>query len=908
MGAIFFAFEQREIPLDVRRFAVHEALSEPTSLSVWGRSPLDDVDFEQVIGRGAELHLDAGFGPRSWQGLVAAVELLHAEPSGLSTYYVRIVPRLWLLAQRRTSRLFQHQSIPDVVDALLAEWKIEAVWRVRRADYPKLELRCQYGESDLVFLCRLLEEAGISYAVEAGARGPVLVLSDAPEAAQPRAPLPFVDNPARAPGEWIADVRVARDVRPGKVTIRDHDARRSPDFDLTATASADGPEAELEQHHFQPGAFLVELEEDAAAALDHKTGLRAALARGGGAVAALSSASSSGGPGQKLAGAVLARLPGLADAKVADLVDARVTKLAGGVVGDLAGELAGDVAGAVAGKIGGAIAGAAARAGKLAGDDRGFARSDEKAGQALAGRRLEAIRGRRYQISFSTNSIGLVPGAVFSLAGHPRRDLSPDRRLLVVEQVIEGALEGDWSTSCVAVFADAPHRPLPRTPKPRMGGPQTAVVVGPPGEEIHTDELGRVRVQFHWDRAGARDDGSSCWMRLAQGWGGPGYGMMSVPRVGTEVMVTFLEGDPDQPVVTGTVANATSPTPHVFPQHKTRSTWKSASSPGGGGSNELMFDDAKGAELLFLQAERNLQQIVKKDRGAIVGAVDTTLVGERYRVAVAQPAQPPAPFDATSLDVADRKITLSTGEASITLDGPDVIIEAKGRIVIRSSGGDVVLRGGPMVRINSEDRQDATALSTPASAEGTHPVPGLVTQADYLSALQRQLEAYRTVLLGSLPGTADPSLVSAALDKQIERVMARQRAGSSTVGEADTTALTGEKGLLGAAFQGNYAAQHGSALHDLQAAYVGAAWGEGGNYQSTNRSSAVVMALHGFGTDGAAAAAKTWSGSAVQPPQPGAGDGLRPDSGPHYQVPPPPNVPVPYPSGQGGASGGGAGW
>jgi type VI secretion system secreted protein VgrG len=148
---------------------------------------------------------------------------------------------------------------------------------------------------------------------------------------------------------------------------------------------------------------------------------------------------------------------------------------------------------------------------------------------------------------------------------------------------------------------------------------QSAIVVGPSKQEIHTDEFGRVRVQFPWDREGKNDDGSSCWIRASQGWAGTGFGMIHIPRIGQEVLVGFLEGDPDQPVIVGRVFNATNPVPYKLPDNKTRSTWKSNSSLGGGGFNEIMFEDLAGQELVFMQAQKNQRRLVKNDETITVG-------------------------------------------------------------------------------------------------------------------------------------------------------------------------------------------------------------------------------------------------------------------------------------------------
>jgi type VI secretion system secreted protein VgrG len=248
-----------------------------------------------------------------------------------------------------------------------------------------------------------------------------------------------------------------------------------------------------------------------------------------------------------------------------------------------------------------------------AADDQSFSRHDQDYGTALATRTLEAERAGNRTVSASGNTFDLGPGSVFSIAGHPHSDISAGQRLLVVAAKLTGTDTGDINFSVEAHFADKPHRPPRRTPKPIIHGVQSAKVVGPSGQEIHTDEFGRVRVQLPWDREGNNDERSSCWVRVNQGWGGMGYGMVTLPRVGQEVLVSFLEGDPDFPMIVGRVFNASQPVPHKLPQHMTRSTWKSDSSLGSDGFNEIMFEDLAGTELVWAQAEKDRQRIVNND-------------------------------------------------------------------------------------------------------------------------------------------------------------------------------------------------------------------------------------------------------------------------------------------------------
>lgn len=166
---------------------------------------------------------------------------------------------------------------------------------------------------------------------------------------------------------------------------------------------------------------------------------------------------------------------------------------------------------------------------------------------------------------------------------------------------------------------DIQYRPPRITPKSVMSGPQTAVVVGPSGEEIHTDEYSRVKVQFHWDRLGANDENSSCWVRVSSVWAGSGWGFIQIPRIGQEVIVDFLEGDPDQPIITGRVYNAEQMPPYGLPDNATQSGWKSNSSLGGGGWNELRFEDKAGSEEVYFQAQKDHNELVKNNETRTIG-------------------------------------------------------------------------------------------------------------------------------------------------------------------------------------------------------------------------------------------------------------------------------------------------
>lgn len=164
-----------------------------------------------------------------------------------------------------------------------------------------------------------------------------------------------------------------------------------------------------------------------------------------------------------------------------------------------------------------------------------------------------------------------------------------------------------------------PFRPVRQTPKALIQGSQTAYVVGPAGEEIFTDKFGRVKIQFHWDRDGQVDSDSSCWVRVAQSWAGNKWGTIFIPRIGMEVIVHFLEGDPDQPIVTGCVYNPQMMPPYDLPAEKTKMAMKSDSTPGGGGFNEMRFEDKKGKEQIFFHAQKDMDIRVRNDRRELIG-------------------------------------------------------------------------------------------------------------------------------------------------------------------------------------------------------------------------------------------------------------------------------------------------
>lgn len=265
----------------------------------------------------------------------------------------------------------------------------------------------------------------------------------------------------------------------------------------------------------------------------------------------------------------------------------------------------------------------------------GFQTADQ--GEAYAKLRIQELQAQYEVLRAQATVRGVATGSKFTLKGHPRSD--QNRQYLITGSSVQARVgaygsaksaEGEfYSCSFVAIPASQPFRAPRTTPKPLIRGPQTAIVTGPDGQEIYTDQYGRVQVQFFWDRPGGDSSGgqagqnkdTSCWIRVSQLWAGKEWGSMHLPRIDQEVIVEFLEGDPDRPIITGRVYNADQMPPYTLPANKTQSGIKSRSTTGGSSSNfnELRFEDNKGQEQIFLQGEKDMVISIKNDTKEDIG-------------------------------------------------------------------------------------------------------------------------------------------------------------------------------------------------------------------------------------------------------------------------------------------------
>ena len=357
---------------------------------------------------------------------------------------------------------------------------------------------------------------------------------------------------------------------------------------------------------------------------------------------------------------------------------------------------------------------------------------------------IESLDGRYKVIYGEGDCPSMTAGYRFEFTGHPNAE--ENAKYLITEVVHAGEqspayISGEHiaepyknTFECIGWGqGQIPFRPRRETAKPVVHGSQTAVVVGPGGEEIFTDKYGRVKVQFFWDRDGQLDDASSCWVRVSQSWAGNKWGAVFIPRIGMEVIVHFLEGDPDQPIITGCVYNPVAMPPYTLPDEKTKSTIKSDSSKGSGGFNEIRFEDKKGSEQLFFHAEKNQDVRVKNDALTFIGHDAHLIVQNDQYEAVKKDKHLKVSGDrneqvdgsisikaATDIDIkagtkfavdAGSEIHLKSG-ATLTIEtGASLTLKVGGNFININSGG--VFISGTMVMINSGGAAGSGSGSNP---------------------------------------------------------------------------------------------------------------------------------------------------------------------------------------------------
>ncbi len=467
------------------------------------------ISAESLIGRNVMMTITSeGDKTRAIHGLVAQLRMGPIAGRGLRQYSARVVPWLWYLQYSTDCRIFQHLTVPEIIEQMFQTFGFtDFEMSVARADYPKLEFCVQYRESAFNFVCRLMEEAGIFYFFRHDDDRHVLVLADKNVSFRPLPDQQLVYAPGNLQSGHVRQWEHCYDFRPGRWSQKDFDFEK-PSSDLTTT---------------------------------EKTVLK------------------------------------LRNAQSFERFDypGRYTDK------DLGGKLT-----------------------------RTLMEAEEAA--------YHAVRG-------ASNYPCLDAGGKFMLTSHPCED---SKKAYVIRHVRHEAVEpsylnqdeaSHYANTFEAIPHDVPFRPLRVTERPFVHGPQTAMVVGPPGEKIFTDKHGRVRVQFHWDRYGKRDDKSSCWIRVSHAWAGRGWGDVNLPHVGHEVIVSFLEGDPDRPLVTGRVYNGENMTAMGMPDNKTQSAIRDHS------GNEIVMEGKSGVEDIRVFATKDTNVVVTHDYNETVKTGNRTI-------------------------------------------------------------------------------------------------------------------------------------------------------------------------------------------------------------------------------------------------------------------------------------------
>jgi len=412
-------------------------------------------------------------------------------------------------------------------------------------------------------------------------------------------------------------------------------------------------------------------------------------------------------------------------------------------------------------------------------------------GQNYVEIRLQELRCQQERVRAGGTCWGMSPGHLFTLTEHSRDDQNKQYLIVSTSHSINNpdyayqSQKSEETYRCQIEVMDGTKsfRSARKTPKPMVQGPQTAIVVGPDGEEIYTDPYGRVKVQFHWDRYGTEDDKSSCWIRVSQLWAGKRWGAMHIPRIGQEVIVSFLEGDPDCPVITGRVYNAVEMPPYTLPDNKTQSGIKSHSSKEGGPGNfnELRFEDKKGSEEVFLHAEKNLTIDVKNAEAETVGSSITTNAGgpiSRSSGADISRTADDNIHDKANIDittVSGKNMSLEAGGAYALHTNLSIHLKAMNFIAGKIESGakaaaEALQKGGggspaAMMEGGGGDggAQEAADALSPAIAEGAAALTSFADSAsDSLSDQAGDTEAKASALNDAIESGASPEATAGA--------------------------------------------------------------------------------------------------------------------------------------------------
>jgi type VI secretion system secreted protein VgrG len=626
----------------VSAFTGREAVSQLFNFQVDLLAPaLSPVAFDKLLGQGVTVSMTLpDQSTRHWHGMVRSVSQggTSQVESGISVtaYRLVLVPQLWLLTRRKQSRIFQQQSVPDILKAVLGS----SASLDPQGTFEKRDYCVQYRETDFDFISRLMEEEGLFYFFKHADGQHTLVVGNS-ATAHPAVPGPTTLSYEPADGGLTPDDRVyswekEQSLTAGKVTLWDH-TFEMPTSHLDAASNVLGSVT--------------------AGTVTHK------LSVGGNGALEL----------YDYPGGYAKRFDGVAP---------------GG--GDRASDLQ-----------------------KIFQDN-----------QRTADLRMRAEESGALRTTGASTCPQLTAGHKFTLDGHADGD--GEYVVLDVEHFASSGSLGstgmDEGFSYTNRFGTTPvtlpFRPPQTTPRPHVAGCQTAVVVGPAGEEIFVDKYGRVKVQFHWDREGKKDANSSCWVRVASMWAGRQWGAVHLPRIGQEVVVDFIEGDPDRPIIVGSVYNADNMPPYALPDNKTQSGIKSRSTLNGTAAhfNEFRFEDKKGSEQVYLHAEKNFDTVVENDETSKIGRDRTRTITRHDTLVLKNQPKDEDPLGSGNQSITihkgNRDVKLMEGNETTTLDkGSHALVVTEGNHSVTVSNGNRTLEvtGDDTTTVNKGNRKVTVA-------------------------------------------------------------------------------------------------------------------------------------------------------------------------------------------------------
>ncbi|CAI8715890.1 type VI secretion system Vgr family protein [Kosakonia quasisacchari] len=468
--------------------------------------------------------------PRYLNGKITRVAVSAVELSGTryAVYQLTVEPDLWPMKRDRNLRIFQGQTVPQIVKTLLGEYQVNIEDKLT-GSYRTWDYCVQYQESSFDFISRLMELEGIAYHFRHEADKHTLVLTDAATQHDPFSgyeTIPYHQTPSggSTDEEGISQWALEDSVTPGLYSLDDYDFRKPNAWLFQARQNPNSPSPGTIDVYDWPGRFV-----------------------------------------------------------------------------------------------------------------------EHGHGEFYARIRQERWQVEHQQIEGTATAIGIAPGSTFQLTNAAFFNDNGEYLVTAANYFFEEnryASGADSETIHRIDFSVIPssvvYRPAQQTAWPRTYGPQTARVVGPQGESIWTDKYGRVKVKFHWDRLAKGDDTSSCWVRVSSAWAGQGFGGVQIPRVGDEVVIDFINGDPDRPIITGRVYNEASMPPWALPAAATQMGFLSRSKDGSvDNANALRFEDKAGEEQVWIQAERNMDTHVKNDETHSVGGSQTVSVTRDYTGSVA---------------------------------------------------------------------------------------------------------------------------------------------------------------------------------------------------------------------------------------------------------------------------------